>query len=89
MKRKLDVDFEDYRKLSSPEVRTQVDIIESTFSSTEADRASAKRAIHVFFELAKNGKTQSLVSLFIYTGSVIFSFYRHFSAYRELIQLIF
>lgn len=64
LKRKLDEDFEDDRKVSShedlaPEVRTQVEILESTFSSTEADRASAKRAIHVLSELAKNGNSKS------------------------------
>lgn len=72
LKRKLEEDFEDNRKVSSPsshdddahqdlapEVRTQVKILESTFSSTEADRASAKRAIHVLSELAKNGNSTS------------------------------
>ncbi|XP_048337268.2 ARM REPEAT PROTEIN INTERACTING WITH ABF2 isoform X1 [Ziziphus jujuba] len=37
------------------EVRAQVQILESTFSSSEADRADAKRATHVLSELAKNG----------------------------------
>nr|GMD17182.1 myosin-9-like isoform X1 [Ipomoea batatas] len=36
------------------EVRTQVEILEASFSSTEQDRASSKRAIHVLSELAKN-----------------------------------
>lgn len=69
LKRKLEGDFEDDRKVSShdddahqdlaSEVRTQVEILDSTFSSTEADRASAKTAIHVLCELAKNGNSIS------------------------------
>lgn len=37
------------------EIRTQVEILDSVFSSAEQDRASAKRAVHVLSELAKNG----------------------------------
>ena len=69
LKRKLDEDFEDDRKieaLSPPdahqdlvrEVRTQVQILDSTFSSIEADRASSKRAIQILSELAKNGSAE-------------------------------
>ncbi|XP_059300908.1 ARM REPEAT PROTEIN INTERACTING WITH ABF2-like isoform X1 [Lycium ferocissimum] len=83
LKRKLDEDFEDdNRKISSspisrddddnhqdlvPEIRTQVDILESTFSSIEADRASAKRAIHVLSELAKN---EEIVNVVVDCGAV-------------------
>ncbi|OIT05599.1 PREDICTED: ARM REPEAT PROTEIN INTERACTING WITH ABF2-like [Nicotiana attenuata] len=72
LKRKLDEEFEDDRKVSShedlaPEVRTQVEILESTFSSTEADRASAKRAIHVLSELAKN---EEIVNVVVDCGAV-------------------
>ncbi|KAL0370523.1 UNVERIFIED_CONTAM: arm repeat protein interacting with a [Sesamum angustifolium] len=66
LKRKLDEEFGDDRGRiggESPpdshqdlvrEVRTQVEILDSAFSSNEQDRASAKRAIHVLSELAKN-----------------------------------
>lgn len=37
------------------EIRAQVEILDSVFSAAELDRASAKRAIHVLSELAKNG----------------------------------
>ena len=37
------------------DVLAQVAILDSTFSSTEADRAAAKCAVHVLSELAKNG----------------------------------
>ncbi|XP_049408941.1 ARM REPEAT PROTEIN INTERACTING WITH ABF2-like isoform X2 [Solanum stenotomum] len=81
LKRKLEGDFEDDHKVSSPfshddydahqdlapEVRTQVEILESTFSSTEADRASAKRAIHVLSELAKN---EEIVNVVVDCGAV-------------------
>lgn len=67
MKRKLEEDLQDDRKVSPSissedghqdlerEVRTQVEILESSFSSSESDRASSKRAIHVLSEFAKNG----------------------------------
>lgn len=48
------------------EVRTQVEILEASFSSAEQDRASSKRAIHVLSELAKNGN-------FKYSNRVVFS----------------
>lgn len=77
MKRKLEGDFEDDRKVSShdddahqdlaSEVRTQVEILDSTFSSTEADRASAKTAIHVLCELAKN---EEIVNVVVDCGAV-------------------
>lgn len=70
LKRKLEEDFEEDRKIVSllshdahqdlvREVKDQVEILDSVFSSTEADRASAKRAIHVLSELAKNGNTNT------------------------------
>lgn len=37
------------------EVRARVQILESTFSSSEADRAAAKGAAHALSELAKDG----------------------------------
>lgn len=37
------------------EVAAQVNILNSTFSWNEADRAAAKHATHVLAELAKNG----------------------------------
>ena len=37
------------------EVSAQVNVLNTTFSWLEADRAAAKRATHVLAELAKNG----------------------------------
>ena len=70
LKRKLEEDFKKDCKIVSllshdahqdlvREVKEQVEILDSVFSSTEADRASAKRAIHVLSELAKNGNTNT------------------------------
>ncbi|KAL3531345.1 hypothetical protein ACH5RR_010667 [Cinchona calisaya] len=78
LKRKLDEDFEDDRKIDalSPtddhqdlvlEVRTQVEILDSTFSSIEADRASAKSAIQILSELAKN---EDIVNVIVDCGAV-------------------
>ncbi|CAA0815531.1 ARM REPEAT PROTEIN INTERACTING WITH ABF2 [Striga hermonthica] len=66
LKRKLDEEFGDdqvriggesasdsQRDLAN-EIRTQVEILDSSFSYAEQDRAAAKRAIHVLSELAKN-----------------------------------
>lgn len=66
LKRKFDEDFEDDGRIDDVstgdvnqdlvrEVRTQVEILDSTFSAIEADRASAKRATQILSELAKNG----------------------------------
>lgn len=66
LKRKLEDDFIIDRKLTSSddftsqqdlvsEVRAQVEILDSTFSSIESDRALVKRSIHILSELAKNG----------------------------------
>ncbi|CAI9768752.1 unnamed protein product [Fraxinus pennsylvanica] len=49
------------------EIREQVEILESAFSYTEADRASAKRAIHVLSELAKN---EDIVNVIVDCGVV-------------------
>lgn len=64
-KRKLEEEFEEEREISVPtgdakqalltDVTSQVEILISTFSWKESDRASAKRATHVLAELAKNG----------------------------------
>ncbi|KAL6527647.1 hypothetical protein OROMI_029458 [Orobanche minor] len=66
LKRKLDEDFVDDRERiggESPsesrqdlvsEIRTQVEILDSSFTSAEQNRVSAKCAIHVLSELAKN-----------------------------------
>ena len=67
MKRKLDEDFGDDRKIDalSPrddhqdlarDIRTHVEILQSSFSSIEADRATAKRAIQILSDFAKNGE---------------------------------
>ena len=64
-KRKLEEEFEEEREIAVPtgdakqalltEVSAQVEILNSSFSWKEADRAAAKRATHVLAELAKNG----------------------------------
>ncbi|KAL1832844.1 hypothetical protein ACET3Z_002495 [Daucus carota] len=75
LKRKLEEDFEDDRDVFSLtcdqdlllEIRAQVQILENTFSSIEADRASAKRAIHVISEFAK---TEEYVNMIVKSGVV-------------------
>ncbi|XP_065863372.1 ARM REPEAT PROTEIN INTERACTING WITH ABF2 isoform X1 [Euphorbia lathyris] len=67
-KRKLEEEIEDEQREISPpvsfgdarqallsEVSSQVNILNSTFSWNETDRAAAKRATHVLAEFAKNG----------------------------------
>ncbi|KAK4482269.1 hypothetical protein RD792_009421 [Penstemon davidsonii] len=73
LKRKLDQDFiNDQAKIGAKslpdshqdlvkEVHAQVEILDSAFSSAEQDRASAKRAIHVLSELAKNEDVVNLI----------------------------
>lgn len=72
LKRKLEEDFEEDRKVValSPRdnhedlvrnIRAQVDILDSTFSPIEADRLAAKTSIHVLCELAKNGTTKFFI----------------------------
>ncbi|PNX97859.1 arm repeat protein interacting with abf2-like protein, partial [Trifolium pratense] len=70
-KRKLDENFPEERQISAPpptaderalllaEVVNQVNILESTFTWNEADRAAAKRATHALADLAKNGNSMS------------------------------
>ncbi|KAF3631830.1 hypothetical protein FXO38_26451, partial [Capsicum annuum] len=60
-------DNDDSHRDLAPEVRTQVEILESTFSSTESDRSSAKRAIHFLSELAKN---EEIVNVVVDCGAV-------------------
>lgn len=36
-------------------IRAQVEVLDSTFSSSEADRALVKRSLHALSEFAKNG----------------------------------
>ncbi|KAG5587137.1 hypothetical protein H5410_047571 [Solanum commersonii] len=79
LKRKLEEDLQDDRKVSPSissedghqdlerEVRTQVEILESSFSSSESDRASSKRAIHVLSEFAKN---EEIVNVIVDCGAV-------------------
>ncbi|CAK9147058.1 unnamed protein product [Ilex paraguariensis] len=77
LKRKLEEDLEENRKIVSisledhqdlsREVLAQVEVLDSTFSSIEADRASAKRAIHVLSELAKN---EEIVNVIVDCGAV-------------------
>lgn len=49
--------FGDARQALLNEVSAQVNILNSTFSWHEADRAAAKRATHILAELAKNGNS--------------------------------
>ncbi|XP_060181349.1 ARM REPEAT PROTEIN INTERACTING WITH ABF2-like isoform X1 [Lycium barbarum] len=58
---------EDAQQDLAREVRTQVEILESSFSSSESDRASSKRAIHVLSELAKN---EEFVNVIVDCGAV-------------------
>ncbi|KAL4588171.1 hypothetical protein LXL04_001052 [Taraxacum kok-saghyz] len=77
LKRKLEDEFIVDRKITSSddaaqqdlvsEVRAQVEILDSTFSSIEADRALVKRSIHILSELAKN---EDIVNLIVESGAV-------------------
>lgn len=62
LKRKLEEDSEEDYNFSPEahevllrEIRAQVNILESTFSCVEADRAAANGAAHYLSELAKDG----------------------------------
>ncbi|KAJ9182079.1 hypothetical protein P3X46_006109 [Hevea brasiliensis] len=79
-KRKLEEEIEEERQEISPavpfgdarqallyEVAAQVNILNSTFSWNEADRAAAKRATHVLAEFAKN---EELVNVIVEGGAV-------------------
>ncbi|XP_015573516.1 ARM REPEAT PROTEIN INTERACTING WITH ABF2 isoform X2 [Ricinus communis] len=61
------VPFGDARQALLYEVASQVNILNSTFSWNEADRAAAKRAIHVLAEFAKN---EELVNVIVEGGAV-------------------
>lgn len=73
-KRKLDEESQDEPQISAvpptsderaavlTEVENQVNILESTFTWNESDRAAAKRATHALADLAKNGKSMSPIS---------------------------
>ncbi|XP_030548137.2 ARM REPEAT PROTEIN INTERACTING WITH ABF2 isoform X2 [Rhodamnia argentea] len=58
------------------EVAAQVEVLESAFSWTEADRAAAKRATHVLAELAKNEELGSL----LVEGGVVPALVKHLQA---------
>ncbi|XP_015888046.1 ARM REPEAT PROTEIN INTERACTING WITH ABF2 [Ziziphus jujuba] len=76
-KRKLEEEIEEEREISVSsgdarqallsEVSAQVNILNSTFSWNESDRASAKRATHVLAELAKN---EEVVNVIVEGGAV-------------------
>lgn len=65
-KRKLEEEIEEDHEIPLPtgdarlsllaEVSSQVNVLNSSFSWREPDRAAAKRATHVLAELAKNGE---------------------------------
>ncbi|XAR61202.1 hypothetical protein NMG60_11034840 [Bertholletia excelsa] len=78
LKRKLEGEFEEDRKIITltthdarqdliRDVRAHVDILDSMISSIEADRAAAKRAIHVLSELARN---EEIVDVLVNCGAV-------------------
>ncbi|XP_065861150.1 ARM REPEAT PROTEIN INTERACTING WITH ABF2-like [Euphorbia lathyris] len=81
LKRKLEQDFleeKDDRKRPATEpdetlqdlardIQAQVDVLNSVFSSLEADRASAKRAAHFLSQLAKN---EDIVNSIVECGAV-------------------
>ncbi|XP_076922484.1 ARM REPEAT PROTEIN INTERACTING WITH ABF2-like [Bidens hawaiensis] len=73
LKRKLEDEFITSSSSSSApqdllsQVRVQVQILESTLSYAEADRALVKRSIHILSELAKN---EDIVNLIVEAGAV-------------------
>ncbi|XP_054822050.1 ARM REPEAT PROTEIN INTERACTING WITH ABF2-like [Prosopis cineraria] len=78
-KRKLEEELEVESEISAPaptgdvgkallaEVKAQVDVLDSTFSWRESDRAAAKRATHVLAELAKN---EEVVNVIVEGGAI-------------------
>nr|KAJ0186987.1 hypothetical protein LSAT_V11C900457750 [Lactuca sativa] len=48
-------------------IRAQVEVLDSTFSSSEADRALVKRSLHALSEFAKN---EDIVNLIVESGAV-------------------
>ena len=88
-KRKLEEEIQEDRETSLPtgeacrallaEVTAQVNVLDSTFSWRESDRAATKRATHVLAELAKNGKIlkskiPDLIIIYSYCHSLCFDF---------------
>ncbi|XP_047333820.1 ARM REPEAT PROTEIN INTERACTING WITH ABF2 [Impatiens glandulifera] len=78
LKRKLEEDYDVDRKIASlshhdsqedlvKEVISQVQILRTTFTSLEANRASAKHAIHILSEFAKN---EEFVNAIVDCGAV-------------------
>ncbi|KAJ0734895.1 putative chromatin remodeling & transcription regulator BTB-POZ family [Helianthus annuus] len=74
LKRKLEDELTADRNITSlidvtlaSEVLAQVQIIDSNFSSDEADRALVKRSVHFLSELAKN---EDIVNLIVVSGAV-------------------
>ncbi|CAB4262951.1 unnamed protein product [Prunus armeniaca] len=65
--REISVKSGEARKALLSEVSEQVKVLNSTFSWSEADRASAKRATHVLAELAKN---EEVVNVIVEGGAV-------------------
>lgn len=86
LKRKLEEDLEDDRDVFSLtcdqdlllEIGAQVQILDNSFSSIEADRASAKRAIHVISEFAKTGSFYSSFFEFYFVPYILFVMFRVF-----------
>ncbi|KAK3027242.1 hypothetical protein RJ639_041660 [Escallonia herrerae] len=64
------------------EVRAQVDVLSSTFSWLEADRAAAKHATHVLAQLAKNEEVVNV----IVEGDAVPALVKHLQAPRQLIE---
>ncbi|XP_070666582.1 ARM REPEAT PROTEIN INTERACTING WITH ABF2 isoform X2 [Malus domestica] len=65
--REISVKSGEARKALLSEVSEQVKVLNSTFSWSEADRASAKRATHVLAEIAKN---EEVVNVIVEGGAV-------------------
>ncbi|PQQ21652.1 ARM REPEAT PROTEIN INTERACTING WITH ABF2 [Prunus yedoensis var. nudiflora] len=65
--REISVKSGEARKALLSEVSEQVKVLNSTFSWSEADRASAKRSTHVLAELAKN---EEVVNVIVEGGAV-------------------
>ncbi|KAJ0620977.1 putative chromatin remodeling & transcription regulator BTB-POZ family [Helianthus annuus] len=74
-------------------VRAQVQILDSTFSSLESDRAVVKRSIHILSELAKNDGefctvlNEDIVNLIVESGAVP-ALVRHLEApdWKEVVE---
>ncbi|KAK3021588.1 hypothetical protein RJ639_046295 [Escallonia herrerae] len=64
------------------EVRSQVDVLSSTFSWLEVDRAAAKHATHVLAQLAKNEEVVNV----IVEGDAVPALVKHLQAPQQLIE---